>query len=156
MLTWNTVPLFFSSPLPEIKTIQMKLYSIFPGIFFCLLAMASLAQSNEGNNSNTPAVGDTDALYIGGTEALMNFIASEIKYPQAAVDAGLSGTVYVSFVVNEEGKIASSNIARGVDPLLDREAMRVIMLTDKHWNPAVQNNKKTASTVTVPIRFALD
>lgn len=93
--------------------------------------------------------------YPGGDDALRKDIAETVKYPEDAKSRGVSGKVYVIFVVNEVGKVVSTEIARGVDPLLDKEALRVVSLL-KTWKPGKEDGKAVKVSYTVPIKFALD
>ena len=92
--------------------------------------------------------------FPGGDLALRKFIANTIKYPEAAVEKGVQGKVYVTFVVTKDGDIANTKIARGVDPLLDKEALRVVNMQPK-WKPGSQRGKAVNVSYTVPINFAL-
>ncbi|WP_346860328.1 M56 family metallopeptidase [uncultured Draconibacterium sp.] len=92
--------------------------------------------------------------YPGGDLALRKFIANSIRYPEAAVENGIQGKVYVTFVVTENGDIANAKIARGVDPVLDKEALRVVNMQPK-WKPGYQRGKAVNVSYTVPINFVL-
>lgn len=92
--------------------------------------------------------------YPGGDLALRKFIANTIKYPEAAIENGVQGKVYVTFVVTKDGDIANAKIARGVDPLLDKEALRVVNMQPK-WKPGIQRGTAVNVSYTVPINFAL-
>lgn len=92
--------------------------------------------------------------YPGGDMALRKFIANTIKYPELALEKGIQGKVYVTFVVTKDGDIANAKIARGVDPLLDKEALRVVNMQPK-WKPGSQKGKAVNVSYTVPINFAL-
>ena len=93
--------------------------------------------------------------YPGGEEAIRKDIAELIKYPAEARKKGVSGKVYITFIVNELGGIERPQIARGVDPLLDKEALRVMNLL-KTWKPGKQRGETVKVSFTVPINFALD
>lgn len=93
--------------------------------------------------------------FPGGEMALRKYIANNIKYPQAAQDNGIQGKVYVTFVVSKDGSIANAKIARGVDPALDREALRVVNSLPK-WEPGKQRGENVNVSYTVPINFALE
>jgi len=67
---------------------------------------------------------------------------------------GIQGKVYVTFVVSKDGSVANTKIARGVDPLLDAEALRVVNGLPK-WQPGKQKGKAVNVSYTVPINFAL-
>jgi len=92
--------------------------------------------------------------FPGGQDALRQFIADNIDYPETAIKEGLEGKVYVTFVVGSDGSIKSPEIARGVDPLLDKEALRVVNSLPT-WKPGKQRGKNVAVTYTVPIGFEL-
>lgn len=92
--------------------------------------------------------------YPGGTDALLKFLADNIKYPQSAEDAKIQGRVIASFVVTKAGKVSDINIVRGVDPELDDEAVRVIkMMPD--WTPGRQRGEAVNVKYTLPVTFRL-
>lgn len=94
--------------------------------------------------------------YPGGQDQLKMDIANEVKYPEEAKKAKKQGKVYITFNVNESGKIESTKIARGVCPSLDKEALRVINSLDKTWTPGMEKGKAVIVQYTVPINFALN
>lgn len=93
--------------------------------------------------------------FPGGQLALRKFIAQQIKYPAVAREKGIQGKVFVNFVVGKDGSVRNARIARGVDPSLDREALRVISSLPP-WKPGKQKGKKVAVSYTVPISFVLE
>lgn len=113
-------------------------------------------------NGNENSVKSEEVFFIveempefpGGELALRKFIANEIKYPQIASEKGIQGKVYVNFVVESDGRIGRYKIARGVDPSLDQEALRVVSALPK-WTPGKQKGKNVAVSYTVPISFVL-
>lgn len=92
--------------------------------------------------------------FPGGDLALRKYIANAIKYPVIAQENGIQGKVYVNFVVNTDGSVTDAKIARGVDPSLDKEALRVINSLPK-WKPGKQRGKPVRVSFTVPINFVL-
>jgi len=92
--------------------------------------------------------------YPGGEMELRKFIANSVKYPTDAQDKGIQGKVYVTFVVSKDGSIADAKIARGVNPSLDAEALRVVNALPK-WMPGKQKGKAVNVSYTVPINFVL-
>ncbi|MCY1722262.1 M56 family metallopeptidase [Prolixibacteraceae bacterium Z1-6] len=92
--------------------------------------------------------------FPGGDLALRKFIASTIKYPDTAIENGIQGKVYVTFVVTKEGEIANAKIARGVNPVLDKEAIRVVNMQPR-WRPGYQRGQAVNVSYTVPINFVL-
>ncbi|RXQ96513.1 energy transducer TonB [Ancylomarina salipaludis] len=92
--------------------------------------------------------------FPGGDLELQKWIARSIKYPVIAQENGITGRVYVGFVVNKLGAIENVKIMRGVDPSLDKEAVRVIKNMPK-WKPGKQRGKAVKVSYTVPINFQL-
>ena len=92
--------------------------------------------------------------FPGGNAELMSFLAKNIKYPTIAQENGTQGRVIVQFVVEKDGSIADARVARGVDPYLDKEALRVIK-SMPHWIPGKQNGKPVRVKYTVPVMFKL-
>ena len=74
--------------------------------------------------------------------------------PVIAQENGILGRVYVSFVVNSKGKIENVKVARGVDPSLDKEAVRVVESMPE-WKPGKQGNKAVKVSFTIPVNFVL-
>ena len=93
--------------------------------------------------------------FPGGQAALMSFIAKSIKYPVVAQENGIQGRVTCSFVVNKDGSIVDAEVIRGIDPSLDKEALRVINTMPK-WKPGKQRGKPVRVKFTVPINFRLN
>lgn len=92
--------------------------------------------------------------FPGGELALRKYIANSIKYPVIAQENGIQGKVYVTFVVDKDGSISDARVARGVDPSIDKEALRVVNLLPK-WKPGKQRGKAVRVSYTVPINFVL-
>lgn len=90
----------------------------------------------------------------GGMMGLMQFLSKNIKYPPIAQENGTQGRVIVQFVVNRDGSIVDAKVMRGVDPYLDKEALRVIKMMPK-WSPGKQRNKPVRVKYTVPVMFRL-
>ena len=92
--------------------------------------------------------------FPGGMQELMIFLSKNTKYPAEAHKNGTQGRVIVSFVVTDEGNIQDPVIEKGVDPLLDAEALRVIQMMPK-WKPGKQKGKAVNTKFTIPVTFKL-
>jgi TonB family protein len=92
--------------------------------------------------------------FLGGMNAMQQFLMKSVLYPQAAREKGIQGKVYVTFVVGKEGSVSNVKIVRGVHPLLDAEALRVVNAMPK-WTPGKQSGKDVAVQFTIPIKFTL-
>ena len=92
--------------------------------------------------------------FPGGQTALMPYLAKNIKYPTIAQENGIQGRVLVSFVVGEDGYVEDVQVIKGVEPMLDKEAVRVIQSLPR-WTPGNQQGKPVRVKYTVPVTFAL-
>ena len=92
--------------------------------------------------------------FPGGTAALMKYLGSNIKYPTISQETGSQGKVIVQFVVDRDGTISNPEVVRGVDPYLDKEAIRVIRLMPK-WKPGTQMDKPVKVKYAIPVSFKL-
>ena len=93
--------------------------------------------------------------FPGGQGALMTYLRETIKYPAEAAKQGIEGRVIVQFVVGSDGTVGDAKVMRGVDPLLDQEALRVINAMPK-WTPGKQDGKVVAVKYTIPVTFRQD
>lgn len=93
--------------------------------------------------------------FTGGD--VQRYLASNTKYPAFEKEAGISGTVWVSFIVDKEGSVKDIKIERGVKggPGLEKEAIRVIQSTQGMWKPGKNNGHPVKVSYTVPIKFLL-
>jgi periplasmic protein TonB len=92
--------------------------------------------------------------FTGGEEALRKYLAENTHYPTIARENGIEGRVFVRFVVTDRGSVDQVSIARGVDPNLDAEAIRVVRSLPK-WKPGKQRGEAVNVWYTVPISFVL-
>ena len=90
----------------------------------------------------------------GGMPALMEYFSKNIKYPEAAMKKGTQGRVTVQFVVEKDGSIANAKVLRGIDPELDKEAVRVTSMMPK-WKPGMQKGQAVNVKYTIPVMFRL-
>jgi TonB family protein len=109
---------------------------------------------NPERKDTTYVTVDQMPEYPGGPLALQKYIAASVKYPQDAQQKGISGRVFVTFVVNKEGEVDQARVVRGVDPSLDAEALRVMNSIPK-WTPGYEKGEAVNVTYTVPINFSL-
>lgn len=94
------------------------------------------------------------AEFPGGDRALYKYISNSVRYPVIAQENGIQGKVYVKFVVNELGNVSNGEILRGVDPSLDKEALRVINSLPK-FKPGKQRGKPVKVFYNAVISFQL-
>ena len=94
--------------------------------------------------------------FPGGQVELMKFLQKNTQFPSIAREAGITGVVYVQFVVREDGKVDPDDIQilRGVHPALDKEAVRVVK-SMPDWKPGRQRGKAVPVYYKLPFRFNL-
>lgn len=92
--------------------------------------------------------------FPGGNDAMMKWLRDNVKYPEIAQENNIQGRVYVSFVIERDGTPSNVQIARSVDPALDREAVRVVSRMPK-WNPGKQRGRPVRQKFTIPVLFRL-
>lgn len=92
--------------------------------------------------------------FPGGNTAMMKFLSDNIKYPVIAQENGIQGRVITNFVVERDGSITDVQVVRGVDPSLDKEAVRVIQSMPR-WKPGQQRGSAVRVRFTLPVVFRL-
>ena len=93
--------------------------------------------------------------YPGGVEAMMKYIAENVKYPEEAKNKNIAGRVFVSFVVEKDGSVSNVKVLRSIGGGCDEEAVRVIKSMPK-WKPGMQKGKPVRVSFQIPIYFKLD
>lgn len=92
-------------------------------------------------------------IFPGGDKALVKYLHG-IRYPRPAIDEGIKGTVYVSFVVDKEGKIVNAKVVKGIGWGCDEEAIRVVKAMPL-WKPGKQNGNPVPVQFNLPVNFNL-
>lgn len=98
---------------------------------------------------------EKEAEFEGGLQALYKFIRDNLRYPPQAYDAGVDGSVYVKFVVDETGKVSRLTLLNTRGYGLDEEALRVVGMIPKFKSPAMMKGHAVKSYFQVPIRFRI-
>ena len=98
---------------------------------------------------------EQEPLPKGGIEAFYAYLAEELKYPSAALRLGISGSVYVQFVIEKDGSITNVKLAKGIGAGCDEEAIRVIQNAPA-WNPGKQRGVPVRVKKIIPVRFVLE
>ncbi len=92
--------------------------------------------------------------FPGGRAALMKYLATNIKYPPYAKEAGIQGRVFINFVVERDGSITAVKVLRGIGGGCDEEAVRVVKAMPK-WKPGMQRGKPVRVSFNLPVKFTL-
>jgi protein TonB len=93
--------------------------------------------------------------FPGGPAAMMKYLYDNLHYPTVAQENGIKGKVTLQFVVDKGGVISQIKVLKGVDPSLDKEAVRVVQSMPK-WIPGKQNGKPVNVWFTLPVSFQLN
>ncbi len=93
--------------------------------------------------------------FPGGEEARQKFLEENLRYPQMAREAGIQGTVFVTFVVETDGSVTDVRILRGIGGGCDEEAVRVVRMMPR-WEPGRQRGQPVRVQFNMPIRFRLN
>ena len=92
--------------------------------------------------------------FPGGETELFKFLKNNVNYPKMSKELGITGTVFVEFIVNTDGTMADIKIAKGVSSDIDKEALRIVGSMPR-WIPGSQRNKPVSVGMRLPIRFTL-
>lgn len=111
----------------------------------------------EEFNSNIAVMTIVEKMpeFKGGQSKLFEYLGKNIKYPEEAKAKNISGKVYLNFIVETDGRISNVKVLRGVNPILDKEAKRVVE-NMPNWNPGKQRDREVAVSYNLPINFKLD
>ena len=112
-------------------------------------------KNNPDNEEEPYTAVEQMPQFPGGMKALMEYISTNLRYPEDAKQAKKSGRVIARFTVQEDGSIADVEIIRSVYPSMDAEAIRVLQGMPQ-WQPGMQDGKAVAVKYTVPIMFNAD
>ncbi|MFN9326632.1 MAG: energy transducer TonB [Flavobacteriales bacterium] len=132
-----------------------------------LLASTAVSAQNEGaidvavpviedtHDPNEPlTIAEVMPEFPGGKEALFAYLGKNLKYPEQAVEEGIEGVVYVTFVVEVDGSITGVKVLRGIGGGCDEEAVRVVR-SMPNWTPGMQAGKPVRVKYNLPIRYKL-
>jgi TonB family protein len=115
----------------------------------------TVSQAGEDSNDKVFEVVETMPSYPGGMDAMIQYLVANIKYPEEAKKNKITGTVFVTFIVEKDGSINKVKILQGIGAGCDEEAMRVVAGMPK-WSPGLDKGKPVRVMFNLPIKFSLD
>ena len=115
---------------------------------------ATKEEQNNPDENGVYQVCEEMPEFPGGMQECMKWLGKNIKYPTEAIEKGIQGRVILQMVVEKDGSITNAKVVRSVDPLLDKEALRVINLSPK-WTPAKHKGEAVKVRYTLPVMFRL-
>ena len=127
------------------------------------LAVAEKAKANltykDGSGKIVYNKAEIDPSFTGGEKEMRKYLRANLKYPEAARDNGVEGTVFVDFVVDETGKVrevvASDVVGENVDQALKDESVRVVTAMP-NWVAGQQHGKNVDASFSIPIVFEIN
>ena len=132
-------------------------FVLFPIVISCFLSVELYGQTENQAVEDAPdifTIVEKMPEFTGGSEELYEYLAKNIIYPKKAKKKKIEGTVYVTFVVNEMGKIENCRILRGIGYGCDDEALRVVKAMPA-WTPGMQRGKPVKVQFNMPLKFVL-
>jgi TonB family protein len=152
-------------------SVNLKVFMVIPLIALSLISFFSCGNKTSETTLTSiappppppPPVPSVDSVYAsvdvrpmfpGGDVALLKYIGDSIHYPEEAKIKAIQGKVITRFMVKADGTVSDVSVLKGVDPLLDHEAARVVAALPK-FTPGRLNGKNVPVWYMVPITFAL-
>lgn len=124
-------------------------------VTFKLQKKDNAASAANGKEDRVFMVVEEMPEYPGGMGECLKFLSENIKYPEEKMKEGVQGRVIVQVVIKADGSVSNPQVLRSVDPVLDAEALRVMMLMPK-WKPGKQRGQAVDVKFTLPVTFRLD
>ena len=112
------------------------------------------AQNKKAANDKVHEKVEVMPEFPGGDQAMMDFVAKNVVYPQEARDKEISGRVMVGFIVEKDGSISDAKVVKGIGGGCDEEAVRVVNAMPK-WKPGKQKGKPVRVSFMMPFNFKL-
>ena len=115
----------------------------------------SLSANPKTISSSSSVLKESKPEFLGGdANRFSSWVNEQLVYPEVCKVVGLMGTVILQFTVDYDGSLTDIRVVKGVHPLLDAEAKRVVKSSPK-WTPGYQNDRPVRVTYTFPVVFAL-
>ena len=145
----------YQSQTLAVKALNELAITLYPiGVAPPLTAAAADADLVPVANPNL-IIADVQPTYPGGVAAYREYIRQNAHYPDKAKEAGHAGSVFVGFLVDEQGRIIDAQVLKGIGYGLDEEALRLVRLMP-WWTPALLNGKAVKVPCTLRIRFGVE
>ncbi len=137
------------------RTNQLRFATL---LLFTVMALAN----NPVFGNNLPADStvmesyqlETKPNFVGGNQALGQFLSTQLNYPMEAREAAVEGKVYVRAIIDEDGRVLLPEVIRGIGAGCDREVIRIFNAMPK-WNPGQRNGRNVPTRIAMAIEFSL-
>lgn len=142
----TTNPLQYESLLSRILWLNIGLFVLSFG--------ASAQQAKPDPKEEVFSVVEQPPQPVGGFQALDAYLAMNRHYPDSAAKAGITGKVFVQFIVEPDGQLTNASVVRGIGYGCDEEALRLIKAMPR-WNPGRQSGRAIRVKYNLPIAFGV-
>jgi protein TonB len=114
-----------------------------------------LTEGQDGTETDEPffLVEVMPSFKGGGLEKFREWVQKRTNYPQEAIDRKVRGKVFLTFIVEKDGSVSNVTVVKGVDPLLDNEAVKAISESPK-WAPGLQRGLPVRVRYSIPLNFS--
>ena len=144
-----------AKPIKPVKQADIVASLDFDSLSNKKVNQADTAASVAQDDDDKPIVNvQKKAQFSGGSDTLRKYLRENLTYPEEALDAGIQGTVIVSFIVRKDGTLDNVEVERSVDPSLDEEAVKVVE-SMPNWVPAQVDGRAVSSFYRLPVIFRL-
>ena len=111
--------------------------------------------NNQANDTTIYNKVDKDPEYNGGVEKLNKFLSDNLIYPKDEGEQTIQGKVIITFIIEKDGSLSNLKIVRGLSPKIDKESLRVLMLSP-NWIPGFINGYPVRCLYTLPLQFSFE
>jgi len=127
------------------------------------IGLLTINLNAKSQNSNIDEIKKDTLVFVvveespefqGGDQARIEYLIKNINYPKKARKAGIQGTVYITFIIEKDGKVSNVRILRGIGGGCDEESLRVVKNMPK-WKPGRQRGKNVRVQYNMPLKFTL-
>lgn len=130
----------------------MKRVLLFIICTFLFAGVNATAQDTKNADPQYFEIDEHPSFQGSGPNNFATWVAAHVKYPKGAKKANIEGTVMVHFVIDKDGSISDAHVHKSTHPLLDAEAIRVVLKSPK-WKPGIKDGKPVKVSYTMPVAF---
>jgi len=139
----------------------MKIFSTITFLLTTALAVAQIYETIEKPlmvvapaEPEIVEIPDKEAEFPGGSDKMMRYISENVRYPQSSIEFNEQGRVFLSFIIEKDGKITNVKVEKGVSDSIDAEALRLVN-SMPWWTPGVLKGEPVRTKAMLPINFTL-
>lgn len=126
-------------------------------IILSLAIFASNVSYAQTSKTEETVYEQVDVLpeFSGGIKEMYTYIGKNLKYPEAAVKAEVTGKVFVKMIIEKDGSINTTSIVKGIGFGCDKEVERMVKAMPK-WSAGIKDGKAVRTSYVLPVMFAMD